>query len=121
MKDQKLLIAFIIGSIIQLCGLVLLAVNFMESSDRDRLKQVEIDYLKKEIAEQRDSLESVLKVTQDSLEIAYATIRLATKEREEAHARTQKTIKDLQRIVFIQHTDSSRLATLKQLYPTFNP
>lgn len=112
---------FLIGLAILVAIFLVLDVLFTEMSDRDRLKQVEIDHLKKEIAEQRDSLESVLKVTQDSLEIAFETIKQANIERQAAHERSQKTIRDLQRIVFITHSDSSRLATLKQLYPTFNP
>lgn len=109
---------FIIATVLQLVCLGFIAVNFMESNDRDRLKQVEIDHLKKEIKEQADSLEKQLALTRDSLSIAFETIRLATKEREEAHARTQKTIKDLQRIVFIQYeSDSARLNALKKLYP----
>lgn len=112
---------FLIGLAITVSIYVMLVVIFSEISDKDRIKQAEIDHLKKEIAAQADSLERVLKVTQDSLLIAFETIKQANIERQAAHERSQKTIRDLQRIVYIQHTDSSRLATLKQLYPTFNP
>jgi septal ring factor EnvC (AmiA/AmiB activator) len=113
----KTLISIFLSVILLMMGITFVS----EMSDRDRLKQVEIDHLKKEIAEQRDSLESVLKVTQDSLDIAFETIKQANIERQAAHERSQKTIRDLQRIVFITHSDSSRNKVLKQLYPTFNP
>lgn len=90
-------------------------------SDRDRLQQSTIDGLKKQLKTQSDSLQNVLSVTRDSLEISYATIRLANKERIEAHERSQKAIVNLQKIIFIQHTDSSRNKAVKDLYPTFKP
>lgn len=101
--------------------LVLLGVLFLEFKDRERLQQSIIDGLRKQNKKESDSLNQILKVTKDSLVIAFETIKQARIEREESHLRTQKTIKDLQRIVFIQHTDSSRNKALKDLYPTFKP
>lgn len=111
----------IFSTVVIFALLAVIWVYVSETADLRRTQQAEIDHLKKENLKQKDSLESVLKVTQDSLETAFETIKQANIERQAAHERSQKTIRDLQRIVFIQHTDSSRLATLKQLYPTFKP
>lgn len=100
--------------------LVFVYIEVSQVLDRNRTQQAEIEGLRKRNKKESDSLNHVLKVTQDSLSIAFETIKQARVEREEAHLRTQKTIHDLQKIIFVVHTDSSRLATLKNLYPTFN-
>lgn len=98
-----------------------LTLAWMENSKYREVQQKEIDHLKKQNLAQKDSLEKELTLTRDSLHIAFETIKLANKERIEAHERSQKTIRDLQKIVFIQHTDSSRNIELNKLYPTFKP
>lgn len=96
-------------------------IGATEMLDRNRVQQSTIDGLRKQNKKESDSLNQVLKVTQDSLLIAFETIKQARIEREESHLRTQKTIKDLQKIVYIQHTDSSRNKALTQLYKTYQP
>lgn len=104
------LVAVLIGVII---------VGSTELRDMVRIKQSEINGLKKQNQVERDSLEGLLKLKSDSLSMAYESIRVANKERIEAHERTQRTIRNLQKIIFIQHTDSSRTAELKQLYKSY--
>lgn len=114
----------IIVSIFFILFFALLAFIFVGSSElfkQTELQQKEIDHWKKVNKEQADSLNQVLKVTQDSLSIAFEAIKQAAIEREAAHLRTQKIIKDLQKIVYIQHTDSSRSKALTQLYKTYTP
>lgn len=103
---------------------ILITVVYVGHTDLmaiNRMKQREIDYLRKKNQVERDSLENVLKLTSDSLDIAFATIRLAHEQSQEARKRSQKTIADLQKIIFVTHTDSSRNAELVKLYPTFKP
>lgn len=111
-----LIFAFII---LVLIGIVWVGVS--EMNDQNRVLQSEIEGLKRENQAERDSLNKALLLTRDSLSIAFETIRIANKERQEAHERTQRIIRNYEKIIFVTHTDSSRTATLKQLYPTFNP
>lgn len=96
-------------------------IGVMEMNKQNDLLQAEIDGLKRENKIQADSLNKALLLTRDSLSIAFETIRIANKERQEAHERTQRIIRNYEKIIFVTHTDSSRTATLKQLYPTFKP
>lgn len=109
----------IIFSIITLVLLAAIFVNSTELRNLVRLKQSELDGLKRQNKIERDSLQNLLEVTKDSLQIAFETIKTARKESIEARERTQKTIRDLQKIIFIQHTDSSRTAELKTLYKSY--
>lgn len=102
--------------------LVLLGIIFIgasELNDLNRLQQKELDGLKKFNRIERERLLKQLLLTRDSLSTAYQNIAIAHKESQEARERTQATIRNLQKIIFITHTDSSRNATLKELYPTF--
>lgn len=111
---------FILGLIIiVLIGGIYVLVT--ELNDVNRVQQTTIDGLKRTNEKQRDSLERQLTATRDSLSIAFETIRTASAEREEAHKRTQATIRNLQKIIFVQHSDSSRTATLKELYKSYTP
>lgn len=116
MKRLELVFAIVI---IALFALIWVFVT--EMNDRNRVLQSEIEGLKRENQAERDSLNKTLLLTRDSLSIAFETIRIANKERQEAHERTQRIIRNYEKIIFVTHTDSSRTATLKQLYPTFNP
>lgn len=104
--------------------LVLLAIIFVgvtEMNDRNRVQQSTIDGLRKQNKKESDSLNQVLEVTKDSLSVAFETIKQARIEREASHLRTQKTIRDLQKIIYVVHTDSSRNKALTQLYKTYQP
>ena len=103
---------------------ILITVVYVGHTDLmaiNRMKQREIDYLRKKNQVERDSLEKALKLTSDSLDIAFATIRLAHEQSQEARKRSQKTIADLRKIIFVTHTDSSRTAELKSLYKSYTP
>lgn len=105
-----------------LLGLGALFVLHMEVVKKDQLKQAEINFLRKRNAEEKDSLETVIKITQDSLEIAFNTIRQASIEREKAHAETQRLIKRYEKIIFISYdNDSARLKAIQQLYKSYTP
>lgn len=109
---------FILGLIILvLIGAIYVLVT--ELRDVNRVQQSTIDGLRKKNQVERDSLENVLKLTSDSLDIAFATIRLAHEQSQEARKRSQKTIADLRKIIFVTHNDSSRLAEFKNLYPSW--
>lgn len=111
-------------SIITICVIIfaLLSVLFIgitELRDVNRIQQSEIKHLREANKKEKDSLQTQLSITRDSLSTAFATIRQAAKDKEIAHERTQATIRNLQKIIYIQHTDSSRIATLKELYKSF--
>lgn len=116
MRNLLYLLSFIV--------IVLLSAIFIGSTELRslvRLKQSEVEGLKKANKIERDSLQKLLEVTKDSLQIAFETIKTARKESIEARERTQATIRNLQKIIFIQHTDSSRTAELKTLYKSYTP
>lgn len=104
-------------TIFLLAGIAFIGV--MEMNDRNRLQQAEIEGLKRENQIKADSLNKALLLTRDSLEIALHTIAVNHKETLEARERSQATIKALQKIIFIVHNDSSRTATLKELYKSY--
>lgn len=113
--------------IITLCVIVviLLSAIFIGSTELKnlvRLKQSELEGLKKANKIERDSLQNLLEVTKDSLQIAFETIKTARKESIEARERTQATIRNLQKIIYIKYeSDSARTNAIKELYPTFKP
>lgn len=84
--------------------------------------QKTIDGLWKANENQENEFRRQLKLTRDSLEVAYATIRLAHQESVEAHERSQKTIANLNKIIYISYqSDSARTNALKKLYKSYNP
>lgn len=97
----------------------ILISEFVQLSKEKELEQSTIDHLRKENVKERDSLENSLSLTRDSLSIALHTIAVAHQQSVEAHARSQKTIDNLKKIIFITHTDSSRINELKTLYPSW--
>ncbi len=111
----------IILSLIVVVLTAVIVLGLLELRKEDQLKQSVIDGLRRENKKEADSLTRNLKLTRDSLSIAFETIKQSRKESQEAHERTQATIRNLQRIVFIQHTDSSRTAELKTLYKSYTP
>lgn len=92
---------------------------FIESGTVTDVRQIEIDYLKKQNQKERERFETELQVTRDSLNVAFETIRQANKERQEAHERTQRIIRNYEKIIFVALTDSSRNSELKKLYKSF--
>lgn len=118
---MKPLTIYITGIIVVFIGLGILLVGLMEQSKYSELQEKQIQHLQEQNQAQRDSLEKELKLTKDSLNIALNTILLKHEETLEAHERSQRTIDNLRKIIFITHTDSSRTEILKQLYPTFKP
>lgn len=118
-KEMKPIV--LILSLIIIVLVTFMTLNFIEDRKEDSLKQSTINGLRLQNKKEKDSLENVLKVTRDSLDIAFNTIKIATAEREASHLRTQATIRNLQRIVFITHSDSSRTKALKELYKTYTP
>lgn len=100
--------------------LCLLGIQAMiEMKKENSLLQTELDGRKKENVRERDSLQTQLAITRDSLNVAFATLRQARIESQEARERSQKTIDNLRKIIFIVHTDSSRTAELKTLYKSY--
>lgn len=116
MKAIIYLIVFVIFFL-----LTILYLGVTELRDVNRIQQKTIDGLREANKKEKDSLQTQLAITRDSLSTAFATIRQAAKDREIAHERTQATIRNLQKIIYIQYTDSSRTAELKELYKSFNP
>lgn len=94
----------------------------MEWRKESDLKQSEIDGLKRSNRKERDSLETRLAITRDSLTVAFETIRQSRKESQEAHERTQRMIKNYEKILFIRFSnDAQRDSALSRLYPSFRP
>lgn len=110
-------------AIILLCLFISVAIvvtAIIEHRKEDTLDQATIEGLKKQNAKERDSLNTQLAITRDSLSIALHTIALAHQESVEAMERSQRTIRDLQRIVYIKYeSDSARLNAIKKLYPSY--
>jgi len=73
------------------------------------------------IKKQRDSLETQINVIRDSLTVAFELIRLTHNNTAEAHRSTEKTRRNHERIIFINHTDAGRDSLLTILYPSFRP
>lgn len=92
---------------------------YIEAKKESDLKQREIDGLKRTNKKEKDSLLIKLAIKQDSLNIVLQLMSVAHQESVEAHQRSQATIRNLQRIIFITHTDSSRNAELTKLYPSW--
>lgn len=113
--------AFTISLII--LTLILLGIIYLastEMSDRNRVLQSEVDGLRIETKKEKDSLNQVLKVTKDSLSIAFNTIKIANLEKVWAHEASQKEIKKLRAVVHVVYeNDSLRINALKELYKTF--
>lgn len=108
-------------SILSMILLGIVAIGYMETRKESDLQQSEIEGLKKRNKSERDSMETRLALTRDSLFIAFETIRQATKDRELAHERTQKLIRNYEKIIFVTLNDSSRNSELIKLYPSFKP
>lgn len=102
-------------------GLGFIYIAHMEQSKYSELQEKQIQRLQEQNQAQRDSLEKELKLTKDSLNIALNTILLKHEESVLARERSQRTIDNLRKIIFITHTDSSRTATLKTLYKSYTP
>lgn len=104
---------------------LLLTVIFLgsyELNQVNKLQQKEIDGMRKRNREQEKAYQKELKLTRDSLSIAFHTIRLAKEETQKAHEQSQKEIKKLLGIVHVTYAnDSLRLHALRTLYPTLNP
>ncbi|HEU5289471.1 MAG TPA: hypothetical protein VFU05_02435 [Cyclobacteriaceae bacterium] len=113
-------LTYILSAVILVMGWLLFQQHLENSKYRELERKV-IEGLKRENLKQKDSLVRVVDLTRDSLDIAFNTILLAKKESQEARERSQKTIRDLQKIIYIQHTDSSRTAVLKTLYKSYTP
>lgn len=105
---------------LQLIAIGFLVSNFMEYNKEKQIEQSTIEGLKKQNAHERDSLNTVLAITKDSLNVAFHTIALARKESQEAHERTQRIIKRYEQIIFIRYSsDSARHRKLAELYNTY--
>lgn len=117
MKRHQIIIFAITG--LGLC--VLAASLILEIRDRDRLQQSLIKGLREKNIKERDSLELILREKNDSLKSALESIRIANEETKKANARSQREIRVLKNILFVQYSDSSRNAELTKLYPSFKP
>lgn len=115
MKPIELILSLIIIVLV-----TFMTLNFIEDRKEDNLKQTTINGLRLQNKKEKDSLENVLKVTRDSLDIAFNTIKIATAERIEAHERTQRIIKNYEKIIFIRYaSDSARHRKLSELFPSY--
>lgn len=118
MKTAKTLLILLVIVALIVYGVVAV----IEWEKEKQLQQSTIDGLKKSNKEEADRLRSELAITRDSLNVAFETIRVAHKESVEARERSQRTIRDLQRIVYIKYeSDSARLNALKSLYKSYVP
>lgn len=110
----------VISGIAALC-IAITWLGVTELYDINRTQQSDINFLRKRNVEEKDSLETVIKITQDSLEIAFNTIRQASIEREKAHAETQRLIKRYEKIIYVRFAnDSARVRAITELYPSFS-
>lgn len=109
----------IILFIVAIALTLFIASLVLEIRDRDRLQQSIINGLRDRNVKERDSLELILREKNDSLKSALESIRIANEETKKANARSQREIRVLKNILFVQHSDSSRNAELQKLYPSW--
>lgn len=109
----------IILFVIAIALILFIASIVLEIRDRDRLQQSIINGLRERNIKERDSLELILREKNDSLKSALESIRIANEETKKAHERSQREIRVLKNILFVQHTDSSRTEELKKLYKSY--
>lgn len=114
-------------SIITICCVIfallsVLFIAFTELRDVNRIQQSEIKHLREVNKKEKDSLQTQLAITRDSLSVAFETIRQARIESQEAHERTQRMIKNYEKIIFVRFSnDAQRDSALSKLYTSFRP
>jgi len=105
--------AFVAGFIL---GVIIpLSINPQSHVDQNMQRQLILLNLK------RDSLQNVVQGTQDSLIIAFRTIRLLHSERDSLQIVANSKQKVYEKIVFRNFTDAQRDSILSELYPSFRP
>lgn len=68
----------------------------------------------------RDSIDQVIKLKNDSLEIAFTTIRIQSERIRSTEQQVIKLQKRHENIPFVTHrTDSARVRSLSELYPSY--
>jgi len=105
--------AFVSGIIIGL----LIALAITPETHVDQNMQREIQRLKSS----GDSLKNVVKLSGDSLKIAFHTIRLLNLERDSLQIVANKQKRLHEKIIFRNFTDHQRDSILSELYPSFRP
>jgi hypothetical protein len=105
--------AFVAGFILGV--IILLSIN--PQSHVDVNMQREIQRLKTS----GDSLKNVVKLSGDSLKIAFRTIRLLNLERDSLQILANKQKRLHEKVIFRNYTDHQRDSILSELYPSFRP
>ena len=105
--------AFVAGFILGV--IILLSIN--PQSHVDVNMQREIQRLKTS----GDSLKNVVKLSGDSLKIAFRTIRLLNLERDSLQILANKQKRLHEKVIFRNFTDHQRDSILSELYPSFRP
>jgi hypothetical protein len=105
--------AFVAGFILGV--IILLSINPQTHVDQNLQRQLILLNLK------RDSLQNVVKGTQDSLKIAFHTIRLLNLERDSLQILANKQKRLHEKVIFRNFTDHQRDSILSELYPSFRP
>lgn len=114
MKNLIFLLSFIV--------VILLSAIFIGSTELRnlvRLKQSEVEGLKKENERKDKAFHKTLDSTRKAFKAQNDSIIFAHEKTIKANLVSQKEIKKLRGIIFIQHSDSSRTAELKTLYPSW--
>ncbi len=74
----------------------------------------------KKTEEERDSIKHDLKLTRDTIEIAFNTIRIAKNETAQAKQEKLNAIKYYESIVYVRFdNDTLRAGAITELYPTY--
>lgn len=107
--------------IITVCLALLTASLVLELRKEKQLDQSTIDGLRIKNLMDKKAFEHALDSIRNSFKQSMDSVAFAHGESLKANVRSQKEIKILKGIVYIQHTDSSRTATLKELYKTWKP
>jgi hypothetical protein len=105
--------AFVAGFI--LGCIILLSINPQSHVDQNLQRQLVLLNLK------RDSLQNIVNLSEDSLKIAFRTIRLLNLERDSLQILANKQKRLHEKVIFRNFTDHQRDSILSELYPSFRP
>jgi hypothetical protein len=105
--------AFVAGFILGV--IILLSINPETHTNENTMNEL------RRLRLSGDSLQSAVQKSQDSLKIAFHTIRLLNLERDSLQIVANSKQKVYEKIVFRNFTDHQRDSILSELYPSFRP
>lgn len=112
---------YIILTIIALALCVFAGTMVMELRKEKQIDQATIDGLNLKVITEKKVFEKIYDAQQKDFSRQLDSMARAHTETLKAAEASKREIKKLKGILFVQHTDSSRTAELKQLYKSYTP